>query len=163
MSVDSCTPSDSLLVNMDNQNNSNFVKSSLAEFISVRSLSLNTKGGKLEMSFNLSLGHPIKYITQSPPTSSSAKLCQRSPAEKERGRQRAARLQASKATTPVPTPMLDPVPHLVLTPGPVFAPAPGPLPEEDSVTVSLTAPVTATAIAAVTSTVVAPVTAKVTP
>ena len=95
------------------------MKASLAEFISVwslggeASLNLNTKDGKLNMSFNISLGNPGISIYPSPPTS-SAKPRHRGPAEKERGRLRAARHQASKITASKPTPVAL-VPDLVLT------------------------------------------------
>ena len=144
--------------------NSNFVKSSLAEFISVwsvggeASLSLNTKDGRLNMSFNLSLGHPGTSFTPSPETSSSAKPRHRGPVEKERGRQRAARHQASKATAPVPSPALASVPVPVVTLDPVFAPAPAPPPVTAPVTASVTPPVTSTVTAPVTATITAPVT-----
>ena len=137
---------------MDNRNNSNFVKASLAEFISVwslggeASLNLNTKDGKLNMSFNISLGNPGISIYPSPPTS-SAKPRHRGPAEKERGRLRAACHQASKITAPKPTPVAL-VPDLVLTVDP--APAPP----------SVTAHISAGITLPVTSTVNAPVTAK---
>ena len=141
---------------MDNRNNSNFVKASLAEFISVwslggeASLNLNTKDGKLNMSFNISLGNPGISIYPSPPTS-SAKPRHRGPAEKERGRQRAICHQASKITAPKPTPVAL-VPDPVWAVDPVLAPAPAPP--------SVTAHITAGMTLPVTSTVNAPVTAK---
>ena len=143
--------------------NSKFVEASLAEFISVwrvggeASLSLTTRGGNINMSFNLSLGHPGASFLPSSPTSSSSKPRHRGPAEKERSRQRAALHQASKVPAQVPAqvPALGPAPVPAPAPEHVSAPVPTPGPAQVSSAESqATSPVMASVIAPVTSPVV---------
>ena len=96
------------------------------------------------MSFNLSLGHPGASFSPSSPTTSSAKPRHRGTAEKERGRQRAARHQALKVTAPVPTPVPSQAPAsapaLVTHPVPSMAPELVPSEVPAPVTVPVTVP-----------------------
>ena len=82
-------------------NNFNFVQASLAEFLNVwsaggdASLNLTTNGGRVNVAFNVSLGHPGSAF--SPPPSSVRRQRHRGPADKEKSRQRAAARQAAAA------------------------------------------------------------------
>ena len=78
----------------------------MTEFFSVwslggeASLNLTTRNGNLNMLFNVSLGHPSAPFSLPSAASFPQKPQHRGPAEKERGRQRAARNQAAKAAAP---------------------------------------------------------------
>ena len=103
---------------MNNRVNSHFVGASLTEFLSVWSLggeasiSLTTKGGNTDMSFNISLGNPGAPFPFSHPSPASTPPPQkpryRGPAEKDRGRQRAARYQAAKTSALPTSPISNP-------------------------------------------------------
>ena len=86
--------------------NADSAKASLAEFISVwsaggnASLNLTTSGSTMNMSFNVSLGHPGSPF--SPPSAPSYCQRQHGPAKKGCDRQRAARHQAALAAQSPP-------------------------------------------------------------
>ena len=82
-------------------NNHNFIQASLAEFVSVwsaggnASLNLTTTEGRVNMAFNVSLGHPGSAFSTLP--SSVRRPRHRGPAEKEKSRQRVAANHCSAA------------------------------------------------------------------
>ena len=123
---------------MSTRVNSQFVAASMTEFFSVwslggeASLNLTTRNGSINMSFNISLGHPSAPFPLPSVPPPPQKPRHRGPAEKERGRQRAARHQAAKAAAP-------PAPPVPVTDSVVNTPNPNP------VTVSVTSP-SATAV-----------------
>ena len=91
---------------MTPRTNSQFVAASLTEFLTVWSmagdanLNLTTKGGNLNLQFSLSLGTPGAPFSPCSPTPPPFKARHRGPTQRECDRQRAARHQAAKSTSP---------------------------------------------------------------
>ena len=107
---------------MSTRVNSQFVAASMTESFSVWSLggeasqNLAIRNGSINISFNISLGHPSAPFPL-PSVPPPQKPRHRGTAEKERGRQRAARHQTAKASAP-PAPPVPVTDSVVNTPNP---------------------------------------------